>query len=147
MEMPGALLIGDAAGTLDAARIKGIHQAMRSGMLAAEHLAAHASVKGFDAAWRASRAAARCRRCANIKPGFQTRAVWGLANAALETALGGHTPWTLQHVANDAPCAGSIKQARKGERPARRRARKLRSRMARSRRAIAPRGLPGLDRA
>ena len=54
MEMPGALLIGDAAGTLDAARIKGIHQAMRSGMLAAEHLHARNSPAGFDAAWRAS---------------------------------------------------------------------------------------------
>ncbi len=46
MEMPGAVLIGDAAGTLDAARIKGIHQAMRSGMLCAEHLTAHKTIEG-----------------------------------------------------------------------------------------------------
>ncbi len=101
MEMPGALLIGDAAGTLDAARIKGIHQAMRSGMLAAQHLAAHASVQGFDAAWRASPGGRALQAVRNIKPGFKRGLWWGLANAALETALGGHTPWTLQHVAND----------------------------------------------
>jgi electron-transferring-flavoprotein dehydrogenase len=37
---PGALLIGDAAGLLNVPKIKGTHQAIRSGMLAAEHLAA-----------------------------------------------------------------------------------------------------------
>jgi electron-transferring-flavoprotein dehydrogenase len=101
MEMPGALLIGDAAGTLDAARIKGIHQAMRSGMLAAEHLHAHAGPAGYDAAWRASPGGRSLQAVRNIKPGFK-RGLWlGLANAALETALGGRTPWTLRHTAND----------------------------------------------
>src|SRR5579862_6989823 len=101
MEMPGAVLIGDAAGTLDAARIKGIHQAMRSGMLCAEHLNAHGTVVGFDAAWRASAGGKSLQAVRNIKPGFK-RGLWlGLANAALETVLRGHTPWTLQHVAND----------------------------------------------
>ena len=101
MEMPGAVLIGDAAGTLDAARIKGIHQAMRCGMLCAEHLAAHGITTGFDAAWRASPGGKALHAVRNIKPGFK-RGLWlGLANAALETALRGHTPWTLQHAAND----------------------------------------------
>ena len=101
MDMPGAVLIGDAAGTLDAARIKGIHQAMRSGMLCAEHLVAHGSGEGFDAAWRASPGGKSLYAVRNIKPGFK-RGLWlGLANAALETAVRGHTPWTLQHVAND----------------------------------------------
>jgi electron-transferring-flavoprotein dehydrogenase len=101
MEMPGALLIGDAAGTLDAARIKGIHQAMRSGQLAAEHLAQHAAVTGYDAAWRSSPGGRSLHAVRNIKPGFK-RGLWlGLANAALETAVGGRTPWTLTHVAND----------------------------------------------
>ena len=39
LEMPGALLIGDAGGTLNFPKIKGIHQAIRSGTLAAEHIA------------------------------------------------------------------------------------------------------------
>ncbi|HEV7431905.1 MAG TPA: electron transfer flavoprotein-ubiquinone oxidoreductase, partial [Steroidobacteraceae bacterium] len=102
MEMPGAVLIGDAAGTLDAARIKGIHQAMRSGMLCAEHLTAHGTSKGYDAAWRASPGGKSLQAVRNIKPGFKHGLWLGLANAALETALRGHTPWTLQHAANDA---------------------------------------------
>ncbi|MFK7731922.1 MAG: 4Fe-4S dicluster domain-containing protein [Pseudomonadales bacterium] len=38
MSFPGGLLIGDDAGTLNFARIKGTHTAMKSGMLAAETL-------------------------------------------------------------------------------------------------------------
>ena len=41
VEMPGALLIGDTAGLLNVPKIKGTHQAIRCGMLAAEHLAAN----------------------------------------------------------------------------------------------------------
>ena len=102
MEMPGALLIGDAAGTLNAASIKGMHQAMRSGMLAAEHLASRPDTAGYDAAWRASPGGRDLHRVRNIKPGFKHGLWVGMANAALETALGGRTPWTLKHKANDA---------------------------------------------
>ena len=96
MEMPGALLIGDAAGTLDVARIKGIHQAMRSGALAGEHLITQPTGAGFDALWRASPGGRALHAVRNIKPGFKRGLWFGLANGLLETVLGGHTPWTLQ---------------------------------------------------
>jgi electron-transferring-flavoprotein dehydrogenase len=102
LDMPGALLIGDAAGTLDVARLKGIHQAMRCGMLAAEHLQAQPGGTGFDAAWRASPGGRDLHAVRNIKPGFKLGLWPGLANALLETLLRGRTPWTLTHVANDA---------------------------------------------
>ena len=54
-EMPGALLIGDSAGTLNVPKIKGTHQAMRCGMLAAEHIAETSTADGFDAAWEKKR--------------------------------------------------------------------------------------------
>jgi electron-transferring-flavoprotein dehydrogenase len=102
LEMPGALLIGDAGGTLNVPKIKGIHQALRSGMLAAEHLAESGGTNGFDARWRASTGGQELRRVRNIKPGFK-RGLWtGLANAALETVTGGRLPWTL---ANQSPHA------------------------------------------
>ena len=101
MEMPGALLIGDAAGTLDVARLKGIHQAMRCGALAAEHLQLTPAGTGFDAAWRTSPGGRALHAVRNIKPGFKHGLWFGLANGLLETVLQGHTPWTLQHVAND----------------------------------------------
>src|SRR5690606_23316741 len=52
LEMPGAMLVGDAAGGVNVPKIKGVHQAIRSGMLAAEHLVEKGSPEGFDARWR-----------------------------------------------------------------------------------------------
>jgi electron-transferring-flavoprotein dehydrogenase len=100
MDMPGALLIGDAAGTLNFAKIKGIHQAIRCGVMAAEHLVERDATAGFDARWRASPGWRELYKVRNIKPGFK-RGLWmGLANGALETVTFGHTPWTLAHQGN-----------------------------------------------
>lgn len=97
LEMPGALLIGDAAGGVNVPKIKGIHQAIRSGMLAAEHLADTGSPAGFDARWRASAGGRELRAVRNFKPGFKRGLWFGMANAALEALTRGHTPWTLRH--------------------------------------------------
>jgi electron-transferring-flavoprotein dehydrogenase len=100
LDMPGALLIGDAAGTLNFAKIKGVHQAIRCGSLAAEHLVASGGTTGFDARWRESEGGAELRRVRNIKPGFRGGLWKGLANAALETFTGGRLPWTLANHGN-----------------------------------------------
>ena len=98
VEMPGALLIGDSAGLLNVPKIKGTHQAIRSGMLAAEHLvASQLSPAGFDAKLRASAAMAELKKVRNIKPGFKRGLWFGMFNAAWETAVGGHSPWTLKN--------------------------------------------------
>jgi electron-transferring-flavoprotein dehydrogenase len=102
VEMPGALLIGDGAGLLNVPKIKGTHQAIRSGMLAAEHLAAQAAggaleSTGFDRKLRASDAMKELRQVRNIKPGFKRGLWFGMANAAWETATGGLSPWTLRN--------------------------------------------------
>ena len=97
VEMPGALLIGDGAGLLNVPKIKGTHQAIRSGMLAAEHLAVSMDPAGFDAKLRASDAMAELRKVRNIKPGFKRGLWFGLANAAWETVTGGLSPWTLKN--------------------------------------------------
>ncbi len=99
LEMPGALLIGDAGGTLNVPKIKGIHQALRSGMLAAQQVASTGTGAGFDAAWRASVGGQELRKVRNIKPGFKRGLWFGLANAGLETITGGRLPWTLKNKA------------------------------------------------
>jgi electron-transferring-flavoprotein dehydrogenase len=96
VEMPGALLIGDTAGLLNVPKIKGTHQAIRSGMLAAEHLAQSLDSTGFDAKLRASDTVAELKQVRNIKPGFKKGLWFGLLNGAWETAVGGHSPWTLK---------------------------------------------------
>lgn len=97
VEMPGALLIGDTAGLLNVPKIKGTHQAIRSGMLAAEHLAGNGlDPAGFDARLRGSAVAAELKQVRNIKPGFKKGLWFGLANAAWETLVRGASPWTLK---------------------------------------------------
>jgi electron-transferring-flavoprotein dehydrogenase len=101
VEMPGALLIGDAAGLLNVPKIKGTHQAIRSGMLAAEHLVqSQLAPAGFDAKLRASDAMAELKKVRNIKPGFKRGLWFGLLNAAWETVTGGLSPWTLKNKAD-----------------------------------------------
>ena len=99
LEMPGALLIGDAGGTLNVPKIKGIHQAIRSGMLAADHIAETGSAQGFDARWRQSPGGQELRKVRNIKPGFKRGLWFGIANAGLETITAGALPWTLRNKA------------------------------------------------
>ncbi len=100
LEMPGALLIGDAAGLLNVPKIKGTHQALRSGMLAAEHFAEHGSSAGWDARLRDSMVARELKKVRNIRPGFNKGLWFGLANAAWETATAGLSPWTLKNHAD-----------------------------------------------
>jgi len=101
VEMPGALLIGDTAGLLNVPKIKGTHQAIRSGMLAAEHLvASQLAPEGFDAKLRASDAMAELKQVRNVKPGFKRGLWFGMLNAAWETLTGGASPWTLKNKAD-----------------------------------------------
>lgn len=100
LEMPGAILIGDAGGTLNFAKIKGVHQAIRSGMLAGEHIAETSSSMGFDAKWRASEGGRELRRVRNFKPAFKRSLWFGLINSAWETLTYGKSPWTLRNTAD-----------------------------------------------
>ena len=100
LEMPGALLVGDAGGTLNFAKIKGVHQAIRSGMLAGEHIAETRASTGFDAKWRASAGGQELRRIRNFKPAFKKGLWFGLVNSAWETLTGGRSPWTLKNTAD-----------------------------------------------
>jgi electron-transferring-flavoprotein dehydrogenase len=100
LEMPGALLAGDAGGTLNMPRIKGIHQAMRSGICAAEHYAEVGSSAGFDRRWRESPGGRELYKVRNIRPGFRGGLWTGIANAALETITMGKLPWTLANHAD-----------------------------------------------
>jgi electron-transferring-flavoprotein dehydrogenase len=100
LEMPGAILIGDAGGTLNFAKIKGVHQAIRSGVLAGEHVAESGAAAGFDARWRASAGGQELKRVRNFKPAFK-RGLWpGLINSAWEMLTAGKSPWTLKNSAD-----------------------------------------------
>jgi electron-transferring-flavoprotein dehydrogenase len=98
--MPGAMLIGDCGGTLNFLKIKGVHQAIRSGSVAAEHIAERGTSEGLDARWRASEGGQELQKIRNIKPAFK-RGLWvGLLNAGLELVTFGKLPWTLKNTAD-----------------------------------------------
>ena len=105
LAFPGGLLIGDAAGFLNVPKIKGTHTAIKSGMLAAEAVAAALPgerpgvLSGYEAAFRASWLAEELKGARNIRPGFSHFGLFGgLANAALDTyVFKGRAPWTLHH--------------------------------------------------
>lgn len=101
LDMPGALLVGDAGGTLNMPKIKGIHQAIRSGMTAAAHYVEKGTSAGFDRRWRDHPGGRELYKVRNFRPGFR-RGLWlGLANAVLETITMGKLPWTLANHADD----------------------------------------------
>jgi len=92
---PGGALIGCAAGFMNVPRIKGSHNAVLSGMLAAEHVAqaiaegrAHDEVWAYDASWRASEIGRDLKIVRNVKP------LWSKYGLYLGVALGGLDMWT-----------------------------------------------------
>jgi electron-transferring-flavoprotein dehydrogenase len=100
-EMPGALLIGDAAGTLNVPKVKGTHQAMRCGMMAAEHISETASSEGFDAKLRDSEVVKELYKVRNIRPAFYKGFWRGFIRAAIETLTAGKLPTTLSVHSDD----------------------------------------------
>ena len=101
LEMPGAMLVGDAGGTLNMPKIKGIHQAIRSGVTAAEHFVETGTSAGFDQRWRESAGGRELYKVRNIRPGFQRGLLLGTVNFGFETITLGKAPWTLANHADD----------------------------------------------
>ena len=93
----GLLLCGDTGGFLNGARLKGIHLAMKSGMLAAETLfdcllAGDFSAKrlsGYEDRVGRSWAAEELRKVRNFHQGFEHGLIPGMLHTGIQMALGG----------------------------------------------------------
>jgi electron-transferring-flavoprotein dehydrogenase len=95
LAFPGAALIGCAAGFINLPRIKGSHNAILSGMLAAEHVAqalqagrANDELATYDDAWRGSDIGRDLWKVRNAKP------LWSRFGTLAGIALGGLDMWT-----------------------------------------------------
>jgi electron-transferring-flavoprotein dehydrogenase len=103
MSMPGALLAGCDAGTLNFAKIKGTHTAMKSGMVAAETIMDALPAGGgtgpgtFDARFRASWAFEELKRARNFGPALHRLGLWAGAafNFIDQSLCRGRLPLTL----------------------------------------------------
>ena len=94
LAFPGGALIGDTAGFLNVPRIKGTHNAMLSGMLAAEHVAAALAagragdaLTSYEEAWRSSAIGRDLWKVRNVKP------LWSRFGTVLGVGLSGIDMW------------------------------------------------------
>jgi electron-transferring-flavoprotein dehydrogenase len=115
LAFPGGALIGDGAGFLNLPRIKGTHNAMRSGMLAAEHAAAalaagraNDELTAYEESWRAGAIGADLWKVRNAKPLWSKLGILmgvGLAAADMWANSLGVSPFgTLRHGKPDSAC-------------------------------------------
>ncbi|HTK14229.1 MAG TPA: electron transfer flavoprotein-ubiquinone oxidoreductase [Xanthobacteraceae bacterium] len=124
LSFPGGLLLGCAAGFVNVPRIKGSHNAMLSGMDAAEKVAKaindgrmHDEVQDYDAGWRDSAIGRDLWKVRNAKP------LWSRFGTALGIALGGLDMWTntlgfslFGTLAHEKPDHATLTPAAKAER-------------------------------
>lgn len=95
LTFPGGALIGCAAGFVNVPRIKGTHNAITSGMLAAEHVAqaleagrSNDELVAYEDAWRDSPIGKDLKPVRNVKP------LWSKFGTLVGVALGGLDMWT-----------------------------------------------------
>ena len=106
MSMPGALVIGCDAGTLNFAKIKGTHTAMKSGMVAAETLFEHLSSGGkggetlsqYDQAFRDSWAGKELKASRKFGPAMHKFGMYmgGVFNYIDQVFFRGHLPFNVR---------------------------------------------------
>ncbi len=95
LTFPGGALIGCSAGFVNVPRIKGSHNAMLSGMLAAEKIVeavaagrAQDELARYESEWRASDIGKDLKRVRNVKP------LWSKFGTIIGISLGGLDMWT-----------------------------------------------------
>ena len=95
LTFPGGALIGCAAGFVNVPRIKGSHNAVLSGIQAADHIVAaiHAGrsndeLTDYEAGWRFSAIGKDLRKVRNVKP------LWSKFGTYIGISLGGLDMWT-----------------------------------------------------
>ncbi len=122
MHMPGGLLIGCDAGTLNMPKIKGSHTAMKSGILAAETINEFFKTKtplsNYEKKFASSWLYKELYKARNVKPSFR----WGLLLAIIFTGIDqilfrGNLPFTLKHHDSDHESLTPSREAKKIEYP------------------------------
>jgi electron-transferring-flavoprotein dehydrogenase len=113
LTFPGGALIGCSAGFVNLPRIKGSHNAMKTGMLAAEAAFAalgegreRDTLAAYDDAWKQSWVYEDLWKVRNVKPGLKWGLWAGMAHGGAhmwlaDVGLGALTPWTLRHASAD----------------------------------------------
>ena len=100
--MPGALLVGCDAGTLNMPKIKGSHTAMKSGMIAAEtiieNIKENKNLSIYEEKFKKSWVYEELHAARNVKPSFSWGLILGIIFTGIDQILfKGKLPFTLKH--------------------------------------------------
>lgn len=112
VSFPGGALIGDSAGFVNVPKVKGTHNAMKTGMLAAEAAwealstddSGSVFLYSYEDCLRKSSVWQELKEVRNMRPSFHTPLgiYGGLLYSGLEAyILKGRVPWTLKHKQTD----------------------------------------------
>ena len=111
LAFPGGALIGCTAGFLNVPKIKGSHNAMKTGMLAAESVfedfvaeekSADKILNSYPEKFKASWVYKELHAVRNFRPAFAKFGMLGFAIGGAELKLlGGKSPWTFRHKHKD----------------------------------------------
>ena len=112
LAFPGGALLGCSAGFLNVPKIKGSHNAMKSGMLAADAIVEAfeagnppAILESYEAKIKSSWVYKELHKARNFRPWFAKLGLFGMAFGGAELKLfGGKTPWTLRTRHKDNEC-------------------------------------------
>jgi len=118
---PGGIIIGCDAGTLNVLKIKGTHNAMKSGILAAEsfyndsmHNKNSIELSDFNIKFKESFIYKELYKCRNVRPGFKNGLLLGALNTFIDQKIfRGNAPWTLMHHKKDNNSLKNIKKSEK----------------------------------
>jgi len=122
MFMPGALLVGCDAGTLNMPKIKGSHTAMKSGMIAAEaileHIDQQKDLSIYEEKFNKSWVYEELHAARNVKPSFNWGLILGIIFTGIDQILfRGKLPFTLKHKHADHETLKSSKEMPKIDYP------------------------------
>jgi len=116
----GFVLVGDTGGFVNMSRLKGIHLAIKSGLLAAEAIAgalarddtSAAALSDYEKRFEASWAKSELWRVRNFRQAFQSGFFAGMADAGLQLVTGGRGLKARRRACGDHETTGPIRDAR-----------------------------------
>ena len=130
LAFPGGALIGCSAGFVNVPRIKGSHNAMKTGMMAAEAAFAslqagsqgHDALTAYETAYKNSWVYQDLYKVRNVKPGLKFGPLLGMVHGAIHMwlnsiGLGFLVGWTMHHSKPDSACIKPARECKKIEYP------------------------------
>jgi electron-transferring-flavoprotein dehydrogenase len=116
LHFPNGLLLGCSAGFVNVPKIKGTHNAMKSGILAAECvencIEKQGDLKEYDEMIDRSWIVKELRKVRNVRPSFKYGFWPGLILSGLSTIfLKGNEPWTIAHPKPDHESLTTVEKA------------------------------------